>query len=137
MTQSDFLAFYPQFSSFTPAVVLQEYVSQANGRFSDWEEPDAEEARRLYVAHKLTLYSFTVPDASGTPSAADIAAAGKAVAGKQQVASKKVGEVSVSYTTGSYLSSSAESALADLTETAYGLQLLGMIRMYSRSRYIP
>ena len=137
MTQQDFLAFYPQFTGFTPAVVLREYISQANGRFSDFDESDMEEARRLYVAHKLTLYSFTVPSASGTPSSADIAAAGKAVAGRQQVSSKKVGEVSVSYTTGSYLSSSAESSLADLTETAYGLQLLSLLRLYSRPVYVP
>ena len=137
MTQSDFLLFYPQFEDFTPAVVLQEYISRANGRFSDFDEPDMEEARRLYVAHKLALYSLTVPDGSGTPSAVDIAAAGKAIMGKQQVASKKVGEVSVTYTTGSFLSSAASSSLADLTETAYGLQLLSLLRMYSRSRYVP
>ena len=141
MTQQDFVAFYPQFSGFTPAVVLREYISQANGRFSEFDEADMEEARRLYVAHKLTLYSFTVPapDGSGSsaPSAADIAAAGKAVAVKQQVSSKKVGEVAVSYTTGSYMASGVETALADLTETAYGLQLLTLIRMYDRPRYVP
>ena len=141
MTQQDFVAFYPQFSGFTPAVVLREYIAQANGRFSEFDEADMEEARRLYVAHKLTLYSFTVPapDGSGSsaPSAADIAAAGKAVAIKQQVASKKVGEVAVSYTTGSYMASGVETALADLTETAYGLQLLTLIRMYDRPHYIP
>ena len=38
MTQSDFTAFYPQFSSFSPAVVLREYIAQANGRFSDFDE---------------------------------------------------------------------------------------------------
>ena len=96
-----------------------------------------EEARRLYVAHKLTMYSYTVPADGDSPSAADIAAAGKAIAARQQVSSKKVGEVSVSYTTGSYLSSSAESSLADLTETAYGLQLLSLLRMYSRPVYVP
>ena len=141
MTQQDFVAFSPQFSGFTPAVVLREYIAQANGRFSEFDEADMEEARRLYVAHKLTLYSFTVPapDGSGSsaPSAADIAAAGKAVAIKQQVSSKKVGEVAVSYTTGSYMASGVETALADLTETAYGLQLLTLIRMYDRPRYVP
>ena len=135
MTQQDFIAFYPQFSAFTPAVVLREYIAQANGRFSDFTESDAEEARRLYVAHKLTLYAFTVP-ASASPDAASIASAGRAVAA-QQVASKKVGEVSVSYTTGSALSGRAASELADLTETAYGLQLLTLLRQYVRSVYIP
>ena len=142
MTQFDFLAFYPQFTGFTPAVVLREYIAQANGRFSDFSEADMEEARRLYTAHKLTLNSFTVPpaDSSGSgyvPDPAAIASAGKAVAVKQQVSSKKVGEDSVSYTTGSYLSSGASSSLADLTETAYGLQLLSLLRMYSYSVYIP
>ncbi len=142
MTQQEFTAFYPQFTGFTPAVVLREYIAQANGRFSDFSETDMEEARRLYVAHKLTLYSFTVPaaDGSGSGSAPDpaaIASAGKAVAVKQQVSTKKVGEVAVSYTTGSYMSSGASSVLADLAETAYGLQLLTLIRMYDRPRYIP
>ena len=138
MTQQDFLAFYPQFASFTPAVVLQTFVSQANGRFSDFDESDAEEARRLYTAHKLTLYAMTVPS-SGSGSGMDpaaIASAGRAVAA-QQVSSKKVGEVSVSYTTGSALSANVSSSLADLTETAYGLQLLTLIRQYERPRYIP
>ncbi len=138
MTQSDFIAFYPQFSSFTPAVVLQTFIAQANGRFSDFVESDAEEARRLYTAHKLTLYAMTIPSSgsgSGTDPAA-IASAGRAVAA-QQVSSKKVGEVSVSYTTGSSLSTNVSTDLADLTETAYGLQLLSLLRMYSWSRYIP
>ena len=43
----------------------------------------------------------------------------------------------MSYTTGSYLSSGVASALADLTETAYGLQLLTLIRQYERPRYVP
>ena len=40
MTQQEFTAFYPQFASFTPAVVLREYISQANGRFSEFDEVD-------------------------------------------------------------------------------------------------
>ena len=138
MTQQDFIAFYPQFESFTPAVVLDTFIAQANGRFSDFVESDAEEARRLYTAHKLTLYAMTIP-ASGSGSGTDpaaIASAGRAVAA-QQVSSKKVGEVSVSYTTGSSLSANVSTDLADLTETAYGLQLLSLLRMYSWSRYIP
>ncbi len=140
MTQQDFIAFYPQFSGFTPAVVLREYIAQANGRFSDFSETDMEEARRLYVAHKLTLYSFTVPPVNpsgGDPlSPAVISSAGKA-SGSQQIASKKVGEVSVTYATSSNMSSAVSTGLADLTETAYGLQLLTLIRQYDRPRYIP
>ncbi len=138
MTQSDFISFYPQFSSFTPAVVLDTFIAQANGRFSDFDESDAEEARRLYVAHKLTLYAFTVPapDGSGSAvSAKTLASAGRAAT--REVSSKKVGEVSVSYSDSSALSGKATSDLADLTETAYGLQLLTLLRMYSYSQYIP
>ncbi len=108
MTQSDFTAFYPQFASFTPAVVLREYIAQANGRFSDFDESDAEEARRLYVAHKLTMYAFTVPvSGSGSADAAVLAAAGRAAT--REVSSKKVGEVSVSYSESSALSGTASS----------------------------
>ena len=60
LTPSAFLAFYPQFSSFSQGVVLPEYLRQANARFSDFGE-DAEEARRLYTAHKLTLYAASSP----------------------------------------------------------------------------
>ena len=139
MTQADFLAFYPQFTGFTPAVALETFISQANGRFSDFEATDADEARRLYTAHKLTLYAMTVPasgSGGGSPNPAVIASAGRAE-GSRQVASKKVGEVSVSYTSGSYLSGNVSTGLADLTETAYGLQLLTLLRMYARSVYVP
>ena len=139
MTQADFTAFYPQFTSFTPAVVLREYIAQANGRFSHMED-DAEEARRLYTAHKLTLYAFTVPPVDPTPgqplSPAVIASAGKAQS-SQQVASKKVGEVSVTYATSSNISGNVSTSMADLTETAYGLQLLTLLRQYERPMYIP
>ena len=140
MTQQDFLSFYPQFSSFTPAVVLDTFIAQANGRFSDMEETDAEEARRLYTAHKLTMYSFTVPPvqpSGGEPlSPAVIASAGKAQSA-QQVASKKVGEVAVTYATSSNMSGNVSTSLADLPETAYGIQLLTLLRQYERPRYIP
>ncbi len=134
MTEQAFLSFYPQFSAFTPAVVLREYITQANGRFSVFYEPDREEARRLYVAHKLTLYSFTVPPAGEPVTARSLSVAGKA-ASARQVSSRKVGEVSVTY--GAGLSEKNTTALADLTETAYGLQLLTLIRQYGRPLYIP
>ena len=169
MTQAEFTAFYPQFAGFTPAVVLTEYIRQANARFSSFTEEDAEEARRLYAAHRLTLYArvalptgeepttasggnlvgsevtgneqspqwgaATIDGAGRVPSKAVIAAAGQA---QQRVASKKVGEVSVTYSSGtSSASSSVSTGLAGLTETEYGLQLLGLIRLYSRSVYVP
>ena len=135
MTLAGFTAFYPQFAGFTPAVVLTEYIRQANARFSSFTEEDAEEARRLYAAHKLTMYArVALPDGAAQSKAA-IATAGQA---QQRIASKKVGEVSVTYASGTSSSSvSANTDLADLTGTDFGLQLLGLIRLYSRSVYVP
>ena len=135
MTQAEFTAFYPQFAGFTPAVVLTEYIRQANARFSSFTEEDAEEARRLYAAHKLTMYArMALPDGA-TPTKAQIAAAGQA---QQKIASKKVGEVSVTYATGGSSSSgSVHTDLADLPETSFGLQLLSLLKMYGRSFYVP
>ena len=129
-----FLAFYPQFSSFSQGVVLPEYLRQANARFGDFGE-DAEEARRLYVAHKLTLYSASTPPPGVTPTPAVIATAGRGA--MQEVSSKKVGEVQVSYSTSSSVAASVSTGLNDLTETVYGLQLLSLIRLYGFAKYIP
>ena len=134
LTPSAFLAFYPQFSSFSQGVVLTEYLRQANARFSDYEE-DMDEARRLYVAHKLTLYAAVCLPEGVTPSPAVIASAGRGA--MQEVASKKVGEVSVSYNTSSSVSASVSTGLADLKQTIYGLQLLSLIRMHGFAKYIP
>ena len=90
MTQEEFTAFYPQFAGFTPAVVMTTYIAQANARFSSFIPEDAEEARRLYAAHKLTMYARGALPDGATPSKAAIAAAGQA---QQKIASKKVGEV--------------------------------------------
>ena len=135
MTQSEFTAFYPQFAGFAPAVVMTTYVAQANARFGTFQPDDAEEARRLYTAHRLTLYARMALPEGTPPSAASIATAGQAY---QRIAGKKVGEVSVTYATGASSSSvSASSDLADLTETSFGLQLLSLLRLYSRSVYVP
>jgi hypothetical protein len=135
MTQSEFTSFYPQFAGFTPAIVLTTYIAQANARFGMFTPEDAEEARRLFTAHRLTLYArVALPDGT-TPSKAAIAAAGQA---QQKIAGKKVGEVSVTYATGASSSSvSADTDLSDLTETSFGLQLLSLLRLYSMSRYVP
>ena len=135
MTQSEFTAFYPQFTGFTPAIVMTTYIAQANARFSSFTPEDAEEARRLYTAHRLTLYArMALPDDT-PPTKAAIAATGEA---QQKIASKKVGEVSVTYATAASSSSvSASSDLADLTETSFGLQLLSLLRLYSMTRYVP
>ena len=135
MTLAEFTAFYPQFAGFTPAVVLDEYIRQANARFSSFTEEDAEEARRLYVAHKLTLYSASTPPPGVTPTPAVIATAGRGA--MQEVASKKVGEVQVSYSTSSSVAASVSTGLNDLKETVYGLQLLSLIRVYGFAKYIP
>ena len=135
LTPSAFLAFYPQFSSFSQGVVLSEYLRQANARFSDFEE-DTDEARRLYVAHKLTLYSAScLPEGVSVPTKAQIASAGKG--SMQEIASKKVGEVSVSYNTASSVSGSVSTGLADLTQSVYGLQLLSLLRLHGFAKYIP
>lgn len=134
MTQSEFIAFYPQFAGFTPAVVLSEYIRQANTRFTSFSEEDAEEARRLYVAHKLTLYARIALPEGVTPSKPAIAAAGQA---QQKIASKKVGEVAVTYASGASSSSApVNTDMADLTETSFGMQLVGLIKLYGRSVYV-
>ena len=134
MTVADFTAFYPQFAGFTPAVVLNAYIAQANERFSDFSGSDAEEARRLYAAHRLTLYARTALPDGVTPTKAAIAAAGQA---QQKIASKKVGEVAVTYSSGASSSVSVSTDLADLPETSFGLQLLSLLRLYGRSVYVP
>ena len=133
MTQVEFTAFYPQFAGFTPAIVLSTYIAQANARFGTFQPEDAEEARRLYTAHRLTMYARVALPEGTPPSAASIATAGQAY---QRIAGKKVGEVSVTYAAGAS-SSSASSDLADLTETSFGLQLLSLLRLYSMTRYVP
>ena len=135
MTQSEFVAFYPQFANFTPSVVLTTYIAQANARFSSFAPEDAEEARRIYTAHRLTLYARVALPENTTPSKAAIAAAGQS---QQKIASKKVGEVSVTYSSGTSSGSvSAQTDLSDLTETSFGLQLLSLLQLYSMTKYVP
>lgn len=133
LTQEEFTAFYPQFAGFTPAAVLSEYIRQANARFSRFPGADAEEARRLYTAHKLTLYAGASPPEGAAFTKAQLAEVG----GTRRVASKKAGEVAVTYSSGASSSFSVSSGLADLAETAFGLQLLSLIRLYGRSMYVP
>ena len=134
MTQEEFIAFYPQFAGFTPAVVMTTYIAQANARFSSFGPEDAEEARRLFTAHRLTLYARVALPENTTPTKAAIAAAGQS---QQRVASKKVGEVSVTYSSGTSSAAYARTDLTDLTETSFGLQLLSLLKLYSMTRYIP
>ena len=132
MTADAFLAFYPQFGGVFPEIVVSSYVEEANLRFEDFGA-DAEAARRLYIAHRLTLYAKTMPAAMGTGavSYSSLASAGDG----SKITSKKVDGVAVTYSDGS--SATESSVLMDFTETIYGMQLLALIRMYSYTRYIP
>ena len=95
----------------------------------------AEEARRLYTAHQLTLYARSAPPEDAPPTRAVLASAGQA---PQRITGKKIGEVSVTYATAASPASGSGSAEpADLRETAFGLQLLAILRRYRRSLYVP
>ena len=134
MTRADFVALFPQFADFRPALALDSYLSLANARFSDFDA-DVEMARALFTAHYLTLYARAIPASSADETQQAIAAVGDQT---KQIASKKVGEVSVSYGTSSSSSASVkETAFADLTETLFGRQLLTLIRLHSMTKYVP
>ena len=94
---------------------------------------DAEEARRLFTAHRLTMYARMALPEGVTPTRETIATAGQS---SRAVASKKVGEVSVTYAAGAS-SSSVDTDFADLAETSFGRQLLSLLRLYSMTRYVP
>ena len=76
MTREQFLRYYPQFTDFPPRIVLRKALKQANARFESFGD-DKEEARRLFIAHKLTMYAYTFPadSASGSGEASPITAA--------------------------------------------------------------
>ena len=60
----DFLAIYPQFSGL-PAAVLADAGADAAERFSDLPDSPRLRARRLYMAHVLTLWSrVALPEAA-------------------------------------------------------------------------
>ena len=134
MTAQEFTAFYPQFANFSPSVVLDTYVGQANVRFTDFDPADAEEARRLYAAHKLTMWCRTALPDGATPSHSAISNAGRAEA---QISSKRVDDVQISYSTSSSSTARNSTGFADLSETNFGLQLLSLLRMYHMTKYIP
>lgn len=134
MTADAFIVFYPQFTVF-PQIVLDEYTAQANLRFSECLDA-AEEARRLYVAHKLTLYAQTYAetDTNVSPAVAMKKIAGAGVAA--QALSKSVGGVSVSKSEGSALGSI--SGYGELKQTEFGLQLIQLLKIATAGgRYVP
>lgn len=134
MTVQEFIDFYPQFGAM-PNIVMSEYVKLANLRFFDCFDA-AEEARRLYIAHKLTLYAQTYAepqtgDADPT-SMAIISGSGVSA----QALSKSVGGVSVSKSEGSALSSI--DGFGELKQTEFGLQLIGLLKIATAGgKYIP
>ena len=133
MTKEHFLAFYPQFAGI-PEIVLTEFVDQSNLRFDDCEDA-AEEARRLYVAHKLTLWAQTyLPnDESGNAPAISRLAYGGLAA---QATSKNVGGVSISKSEGSALASI--SGYGEMKQTEFGVQLIGLLKIATAGgRYVP
>ena len=116
MTADAFLAFYPQFEGVFPEIVVSSYVEEANLRFGDFGE-DAEAARRLYIAHRLTLYAKTMPASmeTGAASYSSLASAGDG----SKITSKKVDGVAVTYASGGSVSSS-ESEMADFQKRFMG-----------------
>ena len=124
MTASEFLSFYPQFSAM-PESVLTDFVRSANERF-EYLGSDTELARRLFTAHRLTLYART--SASSGASAEAISSAGD----NSMITGKHVGELSVSYA----VRGSADSH-SDLSLTTYGVQLNALLRIHGYSRYVP
>lgn len=123
MTKQDFLLFYPQFSGI-PDAVIEDCVHGSNERF-DYLDSDAELARRLWIAHRLTLYAMTA--ASVGASSEVLASAGD----NTLVTGKHVGELSVSY--GARGNAATNS---DLALTTYGLQLVPLLKLNSYSRYV-
>lgn len=124
MTSEDFLTFYPQFSQM-PEAVLEDFIRAANERF-EFLDTDADFARRLFVAHRLTLYART--SAVSGASAEALSSAGE----NTMITGKHVGELSVSYA----VRGSADSH-SDLSLTTYGVQLNALLRIHGYSRYVP
>lgn len=132
MTTEFFLAFYPQFAGVNE-FVLGEFIDQSNLRFEDCLDA-AEEARRLYVAHKLTLWAQTyLESANGEPpSVSRLASSGLAA----QALSKSVGGVSISRSEGSGVNSI--SGYGELKQTEFGLQLIQLLKIATAGgRYVP
>lgn len=126
MTKAEFLTYYPQFGAI-PEMVMCEQIKQSNLRFKDCLD-SAEEARRLYVAHKLTLYAQTFAVAPDENESANVAMSRIAGAGvSAQALSKNVGGVSVSKSEGSALSSI--DGFGELKQTEFGLQLIQLLKI--------
>ena len=119
-----------------PHVVIETYAEQSNVRFDEFADA-AEEARRLYIAHKLTLYAQTYAPRPGSGENESTIMARISGAGvSAQALSKSVGGVSVSKSEGS--ATSGLSGYAEWKQTEFGLQLIGLAKTaYAGGRYIP
>ena len=135
MTVAEFLAFYPQFAGVFPEPVLREYVTSAGLRFDEFDE-DAEEARRLFIAHELTRYARTFPPSLEAQGGSSYFSALASSGDGTKITSKKVDDVAVTYASGN-ASSGTATGLSDLEQTTYGLQLLTLLRLHSYPRYVP
>lgn len=132
MTAEYFLQFYPQFTPI-PAFVLNEMIDDANLRFDDCLDA-AEKARRLYVAHELTLWAMTYLPASDYSTLPITKLSGAGMAAQQL--SKSVGGVSVSKSEGSALSSIG--GYGEFKQTEFGLQLIQLLKIATAGgKYIP
>lgn len=133
MTKENFLAFYPQFA-IVRDVVIDEYVDMANRRFSDFAD-EADHARRLFIAHKLTLWAKTFQGVASDPSSAtygQLASSGQAAT----ILSKSVGGVSISKSEGAAVNSA--SGYGEWKQTDFGLQLIALCKASSAGGfYVP
>ena len=134
MTKEAFLSFYPQFS-IVPEVVIDEYVEQSNNRFEDFED-SKDEARLLYIAHKLTMYAQSfLPELEGMPANIGMSALQSSGVSAQAL-SKSVGGVSVSKSEGAGVSSIA--GFGEWKQTVFGLQLITLCKIVTAGGvYVP
>ena len=109
MTVEELLDFYPRVRTLPPSV-LEHYTSMANARF-EFLGADAEEARRLFAAHCLTMYRR----ASETED-------------PRLPLTKKVGNVSISY-------KAEDMKGSGLALTVFGRQLRMLLRC--TTTYVP
>lgn len=111
--------------------MIDEYIESANLRFSEMQDAQ-EEARRLYVAHKLTIWAQSFSGISSDPqqaSLSQLASAGMAA----QTLSKSVGGVSVSKSEGSAVNS--VSGYAEWKQTTFGMQLISLCKIATAGGY--
>lgn len=130
LTREDFLAFYPQFTPL-PNMVIEEYVRLANSCIDEniWLEW-IDEGRRLFAAHKCTLFVKTSDLYHGTMEEALSAGLDTG-----NITSQSVGGVSVSYSPDQAVQDLG--GFGDLKTTAFGLQLATYAKKLTLGTYVP